>query len=827
MSSGHSRLQWFGWLRALLSSWVTAKLSPPQDVFESLNIDPKLPVCYILRSNSIFDFLCLDIYCAKLGLPRPLSSMDDLGSTKDATSVYLSHVGLLRTYGAYRNQPPSPFFKLLKRVSDEPQFDVQMVPVSFYWGRDPGQAGKSVFKMFFPDDERASFFHKALIVFAHGRNVLLSFSRPMNLRAEYVLEPNIDQTARKLTRVVRVHFQNKRVSALGPALMSRNRVIETMIRSKVLRSAIDDETKKKNIPRERAERLAKEYISEIAAEVTPQIIAGFAILLKRLWNRIYDGIHVEHAARIKELPTNAEIVYVPCHRSHMDYLLLNYVLYDHGEVTPHVAAGVNLNFWPVGSLLRRFGAFYIRRTFNNNRLYSVVFSEYVSFLLQRGTPIQFFLEGGRSRTGKLLHPKTGMVAMVFQSYLTHHDRPLYFMPVYIGYDNVMEVKTYRRELSGTKKQSESVGQLVKTRKALRSRHGKAYIGFGRPLDLRGYLDRLAPGWSTEGQGTDQKPGWLSKAVHEMADQIMVEINANAIINPVSVVSLILNASRTRAMAEEELLQHIELFSQLHKKCPYSDSIKVAEESCRQILDYAEIYGKLNRFQHPGGDVLHLQEPQASLSLYGRNNIAHLFALPSLIAYFLQHNDHMSRAFLVKGCRFIYPVIQEEFFLHWSQDAIDSVVEKYVDLFLEMGLFVAHPQLGLTRPDVTSSQFTVLRTLGLVIGAAVERYAVAVNLLHQYQKQDGTSERFKPDEFQNKCVLMAQRISILTGATDSELPSAGLFKSILEHLQREGFLTKQDDVFELTHTFGAVYEVTSALLSVDIRHSMSRVRSNNG
>ncbi|MCX6124659.1 MAG: glycerol-3-phosphate 1-O-acyltransferase PlsB, partial [Proteobacteria bacterium] len=756
------------------SGWVSAKVVPPNNIAAELEINIAIPICYILRSSSIFDLLMLDIYCQKVGLPRPLASVDELGSNHSyAASAYLARVGLLRTYGAYRHQPPSPFFKLLKRVGEEESFDVQIVPVSIFWGRDPGSSEKSVFKLFFPDDDRAGFFQKAAIVLAHGRNALISFSRPIGMRLEYNGNVDIEQTARKLTRVVRVHFQNKRVSALGPGLISRNRVIETMIRGKHLRQAIDDEAKKKNIPRDRAERLAKDYISEIAAEVTPQIIAGFGILLKKLWGRMYDEIQVEGIERIRQLPANAEVVYVPCHRSHIDYLIVNYVLYQNGVVTPHVAAGVNLNFWPIGSLLRRFGAFYIRRSFNNNRLYSVVFSEYVSFLLQRGSPLQFFLEGGRSRSGKLLTPKTGMIAMVIQTYLRDSSRPIFLVPVYIGYDNVMEVKSYRRELTGSKKQSESVGQLVKTRKALRSNQGAAYIGFGEPMDMKHVLDLERPGWQMESYSFESKPQWLTPLVSTVAVQIMSRINENAILGAVGLVSLILNASRTKAMAEEELVNHIEKFLALSRRLPYSRDVREGklDVPSKQIVERAEKFGKMSRFSHPGGDVIHLLEPQASYSIYARNNIAHLFALPSLIAFFLQHNDHMSQEFIVRGCRMIYPIL------------------------------------------------TVLRTLGLIVGSAIERFSVAVNLLHQYQDSTG----FSSDEFQSKCVLMAQRISLLTGATDNELPSPALFKVIFEQLADEGYIVIHERCLKLTPSFDTVYEITSALLSVDLRHSMSRVR----
>ena len=555
MTTGQSRLQWFGWLRTFLEGWVRAKVVPPENIFQELGIDPSRPVCYVLKSNSIFDFLVMDIFCARNRLPRPTAGVEHLGEGKDASSIYLSHVGILRTYGAYRNEPPSPFYKLLRRAKSEPDFDTQLVPVSVFWGRDPGRGEPSVFKLFFPDDDRASFFQKLLIVLAQGKSCVVNYSKPIMLREQIDETKSIEQTARKLTRVVRVHFQNKRTALLGPGLISRSRVIETLIRGKALRVAIDDECRKKNISRDRAERLAKEYISEIAAEVSPEMLAGLSILLKRLWNKIYAGVQVEHIERLRNLPANAEIVYVPCHRSHMDYLLLNYVLYDNRFLTPHVAAGINLNFWPVGSFLRRVGAFYIRRTFNNNRLYAVAFSEYVSFLLQKGFPVQFFLEGGRSRSGKVLQPKTGMVAMVVSSFLRNHDRPIYFVPVYIGYDRVAEVKTYRKELSGSKKKAESVGQLVEGRKALRSSHGRAFISIAEPIDLGTYLDRAQPDWNQHVYDMDSKPQWLNPVVQGIATKVMTSINEAAVGGSVSLVSLILLATRQRALPEDELIAH--------------------------------------------------------------------------------------------------------------------------------------------------------------------------------------------------------------------------------------------------------------------------------
>src|SRR5690606_13479444 len=211
-------------------------------------------------------------------------------------------------------------------------------------------------------------------------------------------------------------------------------------------------------------------------------------------SRIYNGIHVNGGDRIRQLAQQGhEVVYVPCHRSHMDYLLLSYVIYKEGLVPPHIAAGVNLDFFPVGSLFRRGGAFFIRRSFRGNKLYSAVFREYLCRLFQKGYPVKYFTEGGRSRTGRLLPPKTGMIAMTVQGMLRGQTRPISLVPVYLGYEHVMEVGTYLKELKGKSKEKESMFQVLKMLRKLRN-FGQGYVTFGQPIALGAALDELQPSW---------------------------------------------------------------------------------------------------------------------------------------------------------------------------------------------------------------------------------------------------------------------------------------------------------------------------------------------
>ena len=166
--------------------------------------------------------------------------------------------------------------------------------------------------------------------------------------------------------------------------------------------------------------------------------------------------------------------------------------------SPHIAAGLNLNLPVVGRLLRKGGAFFIRRSLRGSALYTVVFMKYVAAMMARGHSIEYFIEGGRSRTGRLLTPMTGMLSMTVRSYLREPRLPVVFVPVYFGYERLLEAQTYIGELSGKPKQKESVPGLLRTvLRLFRRRHGRVHVNLGEPIHIDAVLDAHAPGWRAQ------------------------------------------------------------------------------------------------------------------------------------------------------------------------------------------------------------------------------------------------------------------------------------------------------------------------------------------
>ncbi|MGL4681563.1 MAG: glycerol-3-phosphate 1-O-acyltransferase PlsB, partial [Hafnia alvei] len=467
---------------------VKSKVIPSEPVAE-LRLDTTRPVLYVLPYNSKADLLTFRDRCLAQDLPDPLDD-NEIDGTILPRYVFIDDGPRVFRYYAPKQESVKLFHDYLDLHRNNPSLDIQMIPVSVMFGRSPGREGHSGA----PQLRLLNGIQKFFAVIWLGRDSFVRFSNVVSLR--YMAdEHGTDQTiAQKLARVARMHFSRQRLAAVGPSLPDRQALFNKLLSSKAIEKAVEDEARTKKISREKAQQNAVALMEEVAANFTYEAVRLSDRVLSWTWNRLYQGINVHNAERVRKLAQDGhEIVYVPCHRSHMDYLLLSYVLYHQGLVPPHIAAGINLNFWPAGPIFRRLGAFFIRRTFKGNKLYSTVFREYLGELFSRGYSVEYFMEGGRSRTGRLLEPKTGTLAMTIQAMLRGGKRPITLVPVYIGYEHVMEVATYAKELRGATKEKESLIQMVRGLRKLRNL-GQGYVNFGEPIPINNWLNQHVPEW---------------------------------------------------------------------------------------------------------------------------------------------------------------------------------------------------------------------------------------------------------------------------------------------------------------------------------------------
>jgi glycerol-3-phosphate O-acyltransferase len=503
----------------------------------------------------------------------------------------------------------------------------------------------------------------------------------------------------------------------------------------------------------------------------------------------------------------------------MDYLLLSYIIYVAGFPAPHIAAGINLNMPVIGRFLRKGGAFFIRRTFKGNNLYPVVFMKYLGAMMARGHSLEYFIEGGRSRTGRLLDPKTGMLSMTVRGYLREPVRPVIFVPVYFGYERLVEGETYIDELSGRPKEKESVLGLLRTLPRLRRKFGKVHVSLGEPIALAALLDAHNPSWQGAALTDESRPVWFNALIDELARRIMVNINAAAAVNAVNLLAMVLLATPRQAMLERDLIRQLDLYRLLLRTNPYSARVTVTDLQGSAIIRHGESMQVIERQAHALGDIIRMSEENAVLQTYFRNNVLHLFAMPSLIACCFLNNAVMRTADVQRLAARIYPYVADELFLRWREGELAEVVQGVLELFASVHLLerAADGSEWHRRPP-TAPEAMQLSVLAQATVPIVERYYLVIALL----AQAGSGE-ISQETLVKRCQLLAQRISMLHELNSPEFFDPTLFSSFIDLLRRRGVLQQgPDNRLLYNEVLRGVADDAQLVLSEQIRHSILQV-----
>lgn len=769
MSSGQS------FSRSLMKlplSVLVKGTSIPSNPVEDLNIDLGKPIVYALPFRSSVDLLTLQKHALELGLPDPFSKLEINGKSLQRFVFISSRKTLLQDDDYVPSSSIEVFSELLSLHAEDSELDVQVIPATVLWGRKPGKENNQK-----PYLQAMNGLEKSKAVLLAGRDCLVRFSPVVSLRYMANSHGTDSTIAHKLARVARIHFSRQKLAASGPNLPSRQALFDRLLKSAAIKKAIEDEAEAKNISIEKASKEAQDIMDEIAANFSYSLIKRGEKILGWLWNKLYQGLHISNASTVRKLAQDGhEIVYVPCHRSHMDYLLLSYVLYHEGMVPPHIAAGINLNFFPAGPIFRHGGAFFIRRSFKGNKLYSTIFREYLAELFAKGYSVEYFSEGGRSRTGRLLQAKTGMLAMTIQAMLRGMNRPVTLVPVYIGYEHVMEVATYAKELRGKRKEKENASLVIRTLRKLRN-FGKGYVNFGEPIQLNQYLNEHAPEWTKDidPMGTS-KPQWMNPVVNDLATKMMTHINDAAATNALTLCATALLSSRQRALSRDSLVSQINCYLSLLKNVPYSDTFTVPKDSAEDLVKHAESLNKFLIESDTMGDIISLDRHQSILMTYYRNNIIHLFALPSLIAQMTIRQRGISIANIQKNVAAIYPFLKKELFLSYDEDQLEDVVANIINELVSQGMIVVSDG-GVT---INQSNSQALMLLGRTISETLQRYSIALNLLAENPDLDKS-------DLEQKSQDIAQRLGRLHGINAPEFFDKGVFASMFATLKQQQYL----------------------------------------
>ncbi len=802
-------------LHRVLAIWVRFRVLP-EDIPARLQSRPAA-LCYVLERRSITDLAILQRACVRLKLPRPRKRL--LGEASDLRSYF--HLSSPRGFWDERldRRPPPQLEQMLAALDADPALDIDLVPAAVYWGRAP-QREASWFRLLLVENwALTSRARKLLQVLFNGRNTLVELEEPLSLRSLLGDETGRSVRGRRVARSLRALYAQHRAARIGPDLSHRRTIVTRVLRTRAVRAAVAQEMREKSLTRRMALLQAARYAEEIAANYSHAFVRFLERLLAWLWNRLYDGVSVAHLDTLERAAQGNEIVYVPCHRSHMDYLLLSYVIYGNGYPVPHIAAGINLNLPIVGRLLRMGGAFFIRRKFGGNGVYTVVFMKYLAAIMARRHSIEYFIEGGRSRTGRLLQPKTGMLSMTVRAFLRDPARPVVFLPVYFGYERVVEGATYVGELSGKPKEKESVLGLLGALRKLRERFGRVHVNLGEPIELAGVLDRHDDAWRTRAFDEDARAPWIGAAVDDLAGRIMRNINAAAAVTPINLLAITLLAMPRQALPESDLERQIDLYRALLRGSPYSGRITLTDLSGASVIAYGEAMKVVQRQKHAMGDIVRMSDESAVLATYFRNNVLHLFAIPSLLACVFSSNAEVRHDDIHRLAWRIYPYIAAELFLPWSEEQLPGVIDGMLDCMRQHGLIRSDATgTAWRRPPPSSGEAMQLSVLAQATIQTIERYYLVIA-----QLVAAGSGEISQSVLEERCQLNAQRIAMLYGINSPEFFDRTLFENFIDLLRRRGVIRSDAaGKLEFDDVLMRVAADAQFVLSEQIRHSILQV-----
>jgi glycerol-3-phosphate O-acyltransferase len=659
-----------------LLAWVYQRFFESIEVDEAWtravrDADARGTVVYVLRSLSFVDFLALDYLTKRYSLPN-VRFANDLGlwilepmgrgwlnalrpRTPEGDAADLERAVKSGASAAlFLKRPPGPLegsgrgriegdhlLRALLDVQRRSERRILLVPQVFVWSRSAGQRGSSAIDAVFGPAQWPGQVRSTLQFLANFRHATLRAGEPVDLREFLSREADgagDGAVVRRLTYTLLRRLERERRVILGAVRKPADRLREEVIRSPKLQKIIADMAGEGIKEREVITARALGMVREMEAALDMNAVAALDRVVEQAAARMFSAVEVDEAGieGLRERAREGTLVLLPSHKSHMDYLVLSWVLYRHKLQLPLVAAGENLNFFPVGAILRKAGAFFIRRSFSGDRLYAAVVDAYIRRLIKDGVALEFFPEGGRSRTGKLLPPKLGLLSLVVDGALGVPTRTTWFCPVSIGYERFVEEQAFVRELAGGDKQKEDVRGLVRSIDAMVGRYGRLSVQFGKPLTLEDLLREIDPA-APPGALHSMTPARRRAVVTRLGFRVMNEINAVTAVTPGSLVATALLVHDRRGIPREALHESCERLARRLRRAGarFSPSLVDASGLRPAALDEAvELFVRAEHLElhRVSGDVIYVVPPEARMSLdLAKNVIIHFFASRALVA----------------------------------------------------------------------------------------------------------------------------------------------------------------------------------------------------
>ncbi len=650
----------------------SSRLPYPKIAF-GMNVSLFLPMSHLARLLKFYFFYFLKNH----RFPSPFETGFFKNAIKEGTAALLCLVdpkGFSRHF-VYSEKDHLHFLLETQMEMEKPIF---IIPQLILYKKAPEKDRPNIVDILFGFKDKPGLIRKTALFFRHNRRALIDFGKPFNLKTYLDDQPDsrlLEDMAIEIRKMLIENIDLQKRIILGPVLKSRQQMKEQVLKDKEIIQEIEKQASGNSRHLKKARKEAGKLFDEIAADYNITYIQLLHIVLSWLWKKCFEGIDVDTAglADVREWARKGSLVYVPSHKSHIDYLVLNYILYDYHMHIPRIAAGQNLAFWPMGHVFRKCGAFFIRRAFKGTSLYPKIFARYVKQLLAEGHSLEFFIEGGRSRSGKLMLPKTGFLSILLQAYFEGHADDLVFVPASINYDRILEESSYLKEIEGKTKDKESFRQVLRARKFLKRKYGKIYIQFGHPISLRQYLNQ-------KGIDAHNAPSILSF-------DLTTAINKVTLVTPVSLMATAILTRNSRGFLLNDLTAATKIFMDfLHwygiRIATTLKNFEKAFTDTLSILIKRKIVELIDDMKHEK-PIYHVHDEKKRELEYYKNSIIHFFISHAFVAVSLLTGKEETKTeeAIINDFHFLRHLFKNEF-IYEKQKNIGKEVEKATNYFLE-------------------------------------------------------------------------------------------------------------------------------------------------
>lgn len=550
----------------------------------------------------------------------------------------------------------------------------------------------------------------------------------------------------------------------------------------------------------------------------------------QMFSRTYhQGVHVNSEEidmlkdKAKELKgKNQSLIFMPCHKSHIDYIAIQVICFRFGLSLPVVVAGENLNFAVIGPMLRQAGAMFIRRSFGDDQLYHSVVQGYIETLLKGGYNFECFVEGTRSRTGKLLPPKFGILKYILDALLSGRVDDTWIVPVSTQYDKVVEGEAYATELLGKEKQKESFQDFINASKILSLRMGRVDVRFFKPWSLKGYVINQLNIESSKSLVTNLTPTTVTgdqktRLLRSMGYRILSDINKASVVMPTSLIGTVLLTSTGRGITMKTLVTKVRwLVRKIHQADGRVGTVSMKSGECLVFKDIEAMVA--NGLKVLGSDLVGKEEKgliepiyfakDAFKLSYYRNQVIHLFvseAIVTVAMYTLIRRSNgdpkISKAKLLQEVGFLSSLLSGEF-VYASEGLYDNFVQTLETL---------HRQ-GIVYPSKDDDDIVIVELSSTELGMGYEMFdfycyliwpfmdgfwisCVALFMLVPDLKDRETASGdatvwVEEKEFLNKAQALGKTLYHQGHITYYESVNKELLKTSLQQFQEEGIVVKQ-------------------------------------